>query len=133
MSAQTLLNEQRKTEETKQGKKKSEDRESQERGNKNNPTNVLTVTDDEIGEVIDSISSDTALGILDSLHESPKVSTELAEELGTTTQNVRYHLNKLEGTGLVEVSDTCYSEKGREMSVYQPSDSPVMILFGTEK
>ena len=95
-------------------------------------TRVITVEDDEIGNVIGSVSSDTALDILDSVHESPKVSTELAEELGVTTQNVRYHLDKLEEAGLVEVEDVRYSEKGRVMSVYRPAESPLMIVFGKE-
>ena len=95
-------------------------------------TRVITVEDDEIGNVIGSVSSDTALDILDSVHESPKVSTELAEELGVTTQNVRYHLDNLEDAGLVEVEDVRYSEKGRVMSVYRPAESPLMIVFGKE-
>ena len=82
--------------------------------------------------MIGSVSSDTALDILDSVHESPKVSTELADELGVTTQNVRYHLDNLEDAGLVEVEDVRYSEKGRVMSVYRPAESPLMIVFGKE-
>jgi len=93
-------------------------------------TRVITVTDDEMGEVIGSVSSETALGILKSVHESPKVSTELADELGMTTQNVRYHLDNLEESGLVEVCDTCYSEKGRVMSVYEPAESQLVLVFG---
>ena len=95
-------------------------------------TKVITIEDDEIGNVIGSVSSDTALDILDSVHESPKVSTELADELGVTTQNVRYHLDNLEEAGLVEIEDVRYSEKGRVMSVYRPAESPLMIVFGKE-
>lgn len=95
-------------------------------------TNVITVEDDEMGEVIDSISSGTALDILESVHESPKVSTELAEELGMTTQNARYHLDNLEEAGLVKAEEICYSEKGRVMSVYEPAESPLVLLFGKD-
>jgi predicted ArsR family transcriptional regulator len=80
--------------------------------------------------VIGSVSSETALGILESVHDSPKVSTELADELGMTTQNARYHLDKLEEAGLIEVEDICYSEKGRVMSVYKPAESPLLLVFG---
>jgi predicted ArsR family transcriptional regulator len=66
------------------------------------------------------------------VHDSPKIPTDLAEELGTTTQNIRYHLDNLEEAGLVEVGDVCYSEKGREMYVYEPSDAPSMLVFGKE-
>ena len=95
-------------------------------------TNVLTVEDDEMGKVIDSISSGTALDILESVHESPKVSTELADELGMTTQNARYHLDNLEEAGLVKAEGICYSEKGRAMSVYEPVESPLVLFFGKD-
>ena len=78
------------------------------------------------------MSSETARRILTSVHDSPKIPTDLAEELGTTTQNIRYHLDNLEDAGLVEVGDVCYSEKGREMYVYEPSDAPSMLVFGKE-
>jgi predicted ArsR family transcriptional regulator len=109
-----------------------EKQENKDEQKKEVSTRVITVEDDEMGNVIGSVSSDTALDILDSVHESPKVSTELAEELGVTTQNVRYHLDNLEEAGLVEVEDVRYSEKGRVMSVYRPAESPLMIVFGKE-
>lgn len=93
---------------------------------------VLTIDDERTDEILSSVSSETAREILVSVHGSPKIPTDLADELGTTTQNVRYHLDNLEEAGLVEVCDICYSEKGREMSVYQPSDAPSMLVFGSE-
>ena len=118
MSVQSLSQRQRKDE----SEKDERDKEGFAR--------VLTVDDDKMGDVICSISSATALDILESVHESPKVSTELAEELGMTTQNVRYHLDNLEEAGLIEVGDSCYSEKGRVMSVYEPSEAPLVLVFG---
>jgi predicted ArsR family transcriptional regulator len=93
---------------------------------------VLTIDDEKTDEVLSSVSSATAREILTSVHDSPKIPIDLADELGTTTQNVRYHLDNLEDAGLIEVCDVCYSEKGREMSVYQPSDTPSMLVFGKE-
>jgi DNA-binding transcriptional ArsR family regulator len=104
--------------------------ENEEKNENKNETRVITTGDEEMGDVIVSISSETALGILELVHESPKVSTELAKELGMTTQNVRYHLDNLEGAGLVEVGDARYSEKGRSMSVYKPAESPLVLVFG---
>lgn len=95
-------------------------------------SDVLTIDDEQTQEVLDSVSSETARRILTSIHDSPKIPIDLADELGTTTQNVRYHLDNLEDAGLVEVGDICYSEKGREMSVYEPSDAPSMLVFGQE-
>lgn len=95
-------------------------------------SDVLTIEDEEAQKVLSSVSSETALGILRSVHDDPKIPKNLADELNVTVQNVRYHLNNLEEAGLVKVGDTCYSEKGREMSVYEPSRSPSVLVFGKE-
>lgn len=95
-------------------------------------TDVLTIDDEETDEVLSSVSSETARQILTSVHDAPKIPIDLAEELDTTTQNIRYHLENLEDAGLIEVTDVCYSEKGREMYVYEPSDAPSMLVFGRE-
>jgi predicted ArsR family transcriptional regulator len=115
-------------------KEKLKERGSDEKDSVENESSeeVLTIDDEKTDEILSSVSSETAREILTSVHDSPKIPIDLAEELGTTTQNVRYHLDNLEEAGLVEVGDVCYSEKGREMSVYQPSDSPSMLVFGKE-
>jgi predicted ArsR family transcriptional regulator len=110
----------------------SEDEEESEDDEKETSSEILTIDDEETEQVLSSVSSETAREILTSVHDSPKIPIDLADELGTTTQNVRYHLDNLEDAGLVEVCDICYSEKGREMSVYQPSDAPSMLVFGKE-
>lgn len=112
------------------GKEDEEENEQKEEPESNR--DVLTIDDEKTDEVLSSVSSETAREILTSVHDSPKIPIDLADELGTTTQNVRYHLDNLEQAGLVEVCDVCYSEKGREMSVYQPSDTPSMLVFGKE-
>ncbi|NIU66678.1 MAG: ArsR family transcriptional regulator, partial [Actinobacteria bacterium] len=47
-------------------------------------------------------------------------------------QNAQYHLGRLEDAGAVEVVDTVYSEKGREMKVYAPADEPLVVVAGGE-
>ena len=105
---------------------------TQERKEPRQDSDVLTIDDDSAGEVLSSVSCETARDILRSVHGSPKIPTELTEEFGTTKQNIRYHLRKLEQAGLIEVGDIRYSEKGRGMSVYEPSDSPSVLVFGQE-
>jgi len=108
-----------------------DDGEKDEQEDETHP-DVLTIDDEKTDEVLSSVSSETARQILTSVHDAPKIPIDLAEELDTTTQNIRYHLENLEGAGLVEVTDVCYSEKGREMYVYEPSDAPSMLVFGRE-
>jgi predicted ArsR family transcriptional regulator len=111
---------------------KEDEEENEQKEERESNRDVLTIDDEKTDEVLSSVSSETAREILTSVHDSPKIPIDLADELGTTTQNVRYHLDNLEQAGLVEVCDVCYSEKGREMSVYQPSDTPSMLVFGKE-
>lgn len=70
-----------------------------------------------------------SLEIITSVHDSPKTPDELADELNLAVENVRYHLNKLEEADFVDVK-TWYSEEGKEVPIYEPSDSPSLILFG---
>ncbi len=55
----------------------------------------------------------------------------VADRLETSIQNVHYHLGNLEDAGLIEVVDTCYSEKGREMEVFVVAEDPTVVFLGT--
>jgi len=101
-------------------------------GSETEEPTVLTIEDEETHEVLNSVSSETAREILSSVQESEKAPAELADELGTSTQNVRYHLDNLEDAGLVEVGGFRYSKKGREMSVYRYSENAPVIVIGIE-
>lgn len=91
---------------------------------------VIGVEDDEADDLIAALGSETARNLLTSLHEEPATTSELATELDTSLQNVQYHLRRLSDADLVEVVDTAYSEKGREMNVYAPADEPLVLFAG---
>ena len=93
---------------------------------------VLTIEDDDAEELIRSLSSDTARALLSALHDSPATASELSETVDTSLQNVRHHLDSLRDAGLVEVADTRYSVKGREMNVYAPTDDSLVVCVGRE-
>ncbi|MFB6234792.1 MAG: ArsR/SmtB family transcription factor [Halopenitus sp.] len=92
---------------------------------------VVDVDDEDADDLIDALSSETARAALTALHEQPSTTSELAEELDTTLQNVQYHLGNLREADLVEIVDTAYSEKGREMDVYAPADEPLVLFAGS--
>ncbi|KAB1196233.1 MULTISPECIES: winged helix-turn-helix domain-containing protein [Haloferax] len=94
---------------------------------------VIGLGDDEASDLLSALSSTTARLVLAELHEQPTNAAELADRVETSLQNVQYHLRKLEDAGLVEVIDTVYSEKGREMKVYAPSDRPLVVVAATEE
>ncbi len=93
---------------------------------------VLSLNDDSAREVIEALSSETAYEIFRLLNETPATPARIAERLDQSVQNVHYHLTNLESAGVIEVTDTCYSEKGREMDVYVVSEDPTLIFLGTE-
>jgi DNA-binding transcriptional ArsR family regulator len=94
---------------------------------------VIGVDSEDADEVLSALSSETARRLLAEVHDDPAPPSELAERAGTSLQNVQYHLEKLEAAGAVEVVDTAYSAKGREMDVYAAADQPLVIFAGDQE
>jgi DNA-binding transcriptional ArsR family regulator len=82
---------------------------------------------EETDALLKAISSRTARELLTSLQDEPKNVARLAEDVGTSIQNGRYHLEQLSDVDLVEVVGTWYSAKGTEMDVYAPTTDRVLI------
>lgn len=93
---------------------------------------VLDVEGEEADAVLDSLATDTRRSLYRALFDKPRTASELADCLDTSVQNVHYHVSNLEDAGLVEGVDTCYSEKGNEMTVYGPASDPLVILGNEE-
>ncbi|KAB1188591.1 MULTISPECIES: winged helix-turn-helix domain-containing protein [Haloferax] len=91
---------------------------------------VHWLDDDETEQLIGCLSCDTARDILSSLHDSPATAKELSETVDTSIQNARHHLGNLVDADLVRIAGTRYSEKGREMKVYGPTDGPLVVCVG---
>lgn len=94
---------------------------------------LLGVDDERTDAVFEALGSDTARTLLVAIHNDPQTPSELADQTETSVQNVLYHLERLEDTGLVRVADTRYSEKGKKMNVYAPADDPTLVFVGTEE
>ncbi|XVH31534.1 ArsR/SmtB family transcription factor [Haloferacaceae archaeon DSL9] len=94
---------------------------------------VVGLDSDDADEVIAALSSATARRLLTALHDEADTPASLADRVDTSLQNAQYHLKKLESVGLIEVIDTAYSEKGREMSVYAPADKPLILFSSGER
>lgn len=92
---------------------------------------LLCIDDDRAREVLSTLSSDTSQAVFRRLNEEPKPAKDLAIDLDTSVQAVSYHLDNLQEAGLIEVLDTCYSEKGREMDIYGPATEPYLLYLGT--
>jgi len=94
---------------------------------------VVGLEDENAETLLSALSSTTARRVLAELHDEPRNPSALADAADTSLQNVQYHLERLESAGVVEVVDTAYSEKGREMNVYAPADRPLVVFAGGEE
>lgn len=91
---------------------------------------VFGLEDDATRDALSALSADTARTILSLLYDQPCSPTEIREEVGTSLQNVHYHLEKLDSAGLIREVGTRYSEKGNEMAVYAPASEAVVFMAG---
>ncbi|KAB7516086.1 helix-turn-helix domain-containing protein [Halosegnis rubeus] len=94
---------------------------------------VVGVDSEDADDLLAALGSETARSIVATLHEEPASPAKLADRVDTSVQNVQYHLTRLEDAGVVTVAGTAYSEKGREMDVYAPADSPLVIVAAEEE
>ncbi|WP_255191800.1 ArsR/SmtB family transcription factor [Natronobeatus ordinarius] len=94
---------------------------------------VVDLADEDADAVFGALSSTTAREIYTTLHDEPGTPSDVAEAIDSSIQNVRYHLEKLEDAGLVEVVDTWYSSRGNEMSVYATANGPLIVTSDQSK
>ena len=96
-----------------------------------NELQLLSIDDDDAEEVFSTLSSTTTRTILAALYKTPQTASDISDEVDTSLQNTTYHLEKLQGANLIEIVDTWYSDSGREMKVYAPTNAS-LVLFATE-
>ena len=80
--------------------------------------------------VVDALASDTARAIVEHLYTEPATASDLAAAVGTSVQNARYHLERLEAAGVVGVVGSRCSERSTEMDVYGLQSEPLVVVAG---
>ncbi|HUU74731.1 MAG TPA: helix-turn-helix domain-containing protein [Methanoregulaceae archaeon] len=88
---------------------------------------VLQPGDERAQKVARAIASQTANDILHILQEGPKTASDLTGVLSIPMGTVKYHIENLLEAGLLEVSETRYSVKGREVKVYSLKDQLLIV------
>ncbi len=78
-------------------------------------------------KIAKAMASPTAGDLFNTLSDGPLTATALAERTGFPLTTVKYHLNNLLEADLIEVVDTRWSEKGREMKIYGVKDQVVVL------
>lgn len=93
---------------------------------------MIAIEDEAADDVFSALSSPTARSILTTLHDQPRTASEVAAEVDTSLQNVNYHLNNLRDNELIEPVNTWYSDQGREMRVYAPTNEAIVLFAGDD-
>ncbi|MEF8840909.1 MAG: helix-turn-helix domain-containing protein [Haloarculaceae archaeon] len=93
---------------------------------------VLDIEGEAADRAFEVLSSGTARRILTAIYEQPRTPPEVRDEVGTSLQNVHYHLDRLEEADLIEPAGVGYSEKGSEMTIYAPLSEAVVLFAGRE-
>ncbi|QUO49214.1 winged helix-turn-helix transcriptional regulator [Halorubrum ruber] len=75
------------------------------------------------------LSSESAQQILSTLKAKPKTASEIAKSVDQSVQNVSYHLDRLCDAELITPTETWYSEKGTEMTVYALAADRLVVTF----
>ncbi|CCQ32440.1 ArsR family regulatory protein [Halorhabdus tiamatea SARL4B] len=104
-----------------------------ERGETAEEPRVLGLTEGAADEAFAALSSETARRVLALVYDDPRTPVEIREEIGTSLQNVHYHVEKLESADLIESVGTDYSAKGNEMNVYAPTSEALVLVAGEEE
>lgn len=89
---------------------------------------IMEMDDEGADEVLSALSPTTRRRLYRALFTEPQTTSELAESVDTSIQNVQYHLETLQDAGLVEPVETVYSGKGNEMTVFAPADDPLVFV-----
>jgi len=92
-----------------------------------NEPRILHPGDPEAQTLARAIASPTAGEILQVLGEEPMTASALATRLEIPITTAAYHLEHLVGAGVIEVTGTRWSRKGREQKVYRLVDRVVIV------
>jgi DNA-binding transcriptional ArsR family regulator len=88
---------------------------------------VLEPGGEQAQKIAKAMGSQTAGDILQLFKTGPKTSTEVTDQLGIPMGTAKYHIENLLDAGLIEVTKTKYSVKGREVKVYGLKDQLLIV------
>lgn len=82
---------------------------------------------------LDALSSRTTRDVFVEVYDNPSTISSLSEHMDDSIQNIKYHVEKLQESNLIEVVGTDHSENGNEMDVYAPTSEAIVFLIGSEE
>lgn len=88
---------------------------------------VLEPGDERAKKIGKAMASPVANGILQNLSDGPKTASDLTGILDVPMGTLKYHIENLLDAGLIEIRETRYSVKGREVKVYALRDQLLIV------
>ena len=88
---------------------------------------VIQPGDERAQRIARAMASQTANAIIQAFGSGPLTSSEVARAMAIPITTATYHIENLLNAGLIEVMETRWSEKGREVKVYGLANQVVII------
>ncbi|HVP96049.1 helix-turn-helix domain-containing protein [Methanoregula sp.] len=88
---------------------------------------VLEPGDEQAQKIAKAMSSPTANDILAILAAGTRSLSDITEQLNIPLTTVKYHVENLLDAGLIKISETRYSIKGREVKMYALTDRLLIV------
>ena len=88
---------------------------------------VIQPGDERAQRIARAMASQTANAIIQAFGSGPLTSSEVARSMAIPITTATYHIENLLNAGLIEVMETRWSEKGREVKVYGLANQVVII------
>jgi DNA-binding transcriptional ArsR family regulator len=88
---------------------------------------VLEPGDERAQKIAKAMASQTANDILTLLATGTKSLTDITEQLNIPITTAKYHAENLLDAGLITISQTKYSVKGREVKIYALTDQLLIV------
>lgn len=78
--------------------------------------------------VLDALSSKTTRKIFLEIYDKESSISEISERTDNSIQNVKYHVEKLQESNLIEEARVKHTENGNQMKLYCPKSEAVVLL-----
>ncbi len=104
---------------------------TEEAGNNSDKVLVLPLSEDS-KKVTQALSNEKALKMLEMLADKPMSATTLSEKMGLPLTTIKYNLDSLIEADLIKVKETKWSQKGREIKIYEPVQKLIVVVPGTK-
>ncbi|MEL4305356.1 protease inhibitor I42 family protein [Methanococcoides sp. LMO-2] len=91
---------------------------------------VLPLNEDS-KKITQTLSNEKSLKILDLLSEEPMSATDISKKLGLSITTIKYNIDSLLEADLIKVHRIKWSEKGREVKIYEPVQKLIVVAPGS--